>query len=191
LKLGLFERVSRFVLIIALFTSLVTLIESHLKEDLTLLSARVHPTVAYTWGFSLGLRDFAVENAKCIWTLITHPIATISAMGHAVIQYEETYNQIEKSVKTTWQRYPDMPIGQKARLHSRLVAESLYLVGAIGVPSVGLSKIKSLSVVTSKARLVLEPAVQKVVRPVTRLTSKNSSQIGQTIGFAEWFAYEN
>lgn len=191
MKIGLLERISRFVLIVALFTSLVTLIESHLQEDLSVLSARTHPSIAYAWGFSLGLKDFVFENAKCIWTLITHPVATIGEMGHAVIRIDETYANIEKAVKTTWDLYPDMSIAQKARLHSRVVAESLYIVGAIGVPAGGLSKIKTLTGLTKGAEVMVQPAMQNFMKPITRLTAKNSAEIQQTIGFAEWFAYEN
>lgn len=190
MKIGFFERLSRFVLIIALFTLLVTYVEAHLQEELSLMSVRTHPSIAYVWGFSLGLKDFVVENVKCIWALIRHPVSTTTEMFHAIVRIDETYAKITKVMHDTWLNYPMLSTLEKGRLHSRLVSESLYMLGAVGVPSVGISKIKIFAGLSS-TRASLHPVMHRVLKPVTRLTSKNSSEIQQTIGFAEWFAYDN
>lgn len=190
MKIGFFERLSRFVLITALFTLLVTYVEANLQENLSLRSERTHPAIAYIWGFSLGLKDFVIENVKCAWALIRHPISTTTEMLHAIVRIDETYTKIAQVVEKTWEAYPNYSTVHKAWLHARIIGDSLYLAGAIGVPSLGLSKIKTL-VGISREGATLHPRVQQVLKPATRLTSKNSSEIQQTIGFAEWFAYDN
>lgn len=175
MKTSIIERVSRFVLVVGLFTYGVTVLEQQ----------QVYTGKSYTIGALLGLRDFVVENAKCIANLALHPVATTKEMAKAVVNADQTYASIRGVVEKTVEAHPQLSRGEKGRLHARVVSETLYMAGVLVIPWIGAVKLGRLFSLPSSH------VVQKVMRPATRITSKNSGPLQQTISFAEWFAYDS
>lgn len=178
MKIAAAERVSRFVLIVGLVTCAVTFVEQTILVRGP-MDSQLPESVEYIAGTSLGLRDFVVENAKCVLNLFLHPVATVGEMTRAAVHYDETLIHIKNAVDRTLERYPSMSAYEKGRLHSRLLAEAFYMAGVLVVPSLGVAKFD------------LGAVSQKFISPLTRVSAKNSTSIQQAIGFAEWFAYEN
>lgn len=142
----------------------------------------------YSIGLSLGARDFLVENVKCIFYVLEHPLAAIQEMARAVIHLDQTYRAVRDYIVETIALHSQMPIAEKGRLHLRLLGDVLWTVGLFTVPSISMARINSMSIFVERSGAKVKAIAQTVSERASRVLPKIDLQ--RPIGYAEWFAYD-
>jgi hypothetical protein len=140
-------------------------------------------------GNPVGIRDFVVENVKCIIYLVEHPLVAMEEMVKAAIHYDETFLIIKNYIADVIARYPDMSVAEKGWLHARIIGDSFYMLGWVTVPTLSLGKFDALTRLVEKSGRRAKDLAASLSDRTTKIWPQSMS-LQQPIGFAEWFAYE-